>query len=219
MRRSEVTYLGVATDVGMVDLETKPAAKSNAVMSSSPAPLKCSLNGFQMTVSDVQVTVAGASTLRFGHTALSEAKLVDELREARSTLAALDQKLVRNAYIAESRVGTKVAELLREVNTMIKNDSASKCVVFSQFLGVLDVCSAEFTSRGIGIVRLDGSSKQHERADALMEFSSNPKIKVFLLSMRAGSVGLTLTSADHCFIMDVTQNSAIEEQAIDRIHR
>lgn len=37
--------------------------------------------------------------------------------------------------------------------------------------------------------------------------------------MRSGAVGLTLTAADHCFIMDIAQNSAIEEQAIDRIHR
>mmetsp|Transcript_25407 Transcript_25407/g.27248 ORF Transcript_25407/g.27248 Transcript_25407/m.27248 type:complete len:160 (+) Transcript_25407:1194-1673(+) len=61
--------------------------------------------------------------------------------------------------------------------------------------------------------------KQHQRADALLEFSSNPYTKVFLLSMRAGAAGLNLMAADHCFILDPPQNTAIEEQAIDRIHR
>ena len=61
--------------------------------------------------------------------------------------------------------------------------------------------------------------KQHERADALLDFASDSEIKIFLLSMRAGAVGLTLTAADHCFILDTPQNAAVEEQAIDRIHR
>ena len=61
--------------------------------------------------------------------------------------------------------------------------------------------------------------KQHERADALLNFQAVPDIKVFLLSMRAGAVGLTLTAADHCFILDTPTNPATEEQAIDRIHR
>lgn len=102
---------------------------------------------------------------------------------------------------------------------MVKKDPESKCVVFSQFPGVLDVCAAELLDRGIGIVRIDGTTKQHERADALHEFATNPTVRAFLFTMRDGAVGLTLTAADHCFLMDVAQSSAIEEQAIDRIHR
>jgi DNA repair protein RAD5 len=99
---------------------------------------------------------------------------------------------------------------------MRKANPKSKCVVFSQYEGVLDVASEELLGRGIAFARIDGNSKQYERADALLEFSSNPDTTVFLLTMRAGAVGLTLTSADHCFILDIAQNSAIEEQAIDR---
>ena len=130
----------------------------------------------------------------------------------------LDVSFLSKYYACTSRVGSKIARLLQEIDKMIQTDCKSKCVVFSQFLGVLDVAADEL-ARNIGFVRLDGNCKQHERADALLDFSSNPAIKVFLLSMRAGSVGLTLTSADHCFIMDIAQNSAIEEQACDRVHR
>jgi SNF2 family DNA or RNA helicase len=71
-------------------------------------------------------------------------------------------------------------------------------------------------ARGIRFVRVDGKMKQHQRADALLDFSSDPNIRVFLLSMRAGAAGLNLMAADHCFILDAPMNSAVEEQAIDR---
>jgi hypothetical protein len=112
-----------------------------------------------------------------------------------------------------------VARLLEEVDAMVAADPDSKAVAFSQFMGVLDVAAEQLRARGVRFVRVDGTVKQHERADALLDFASDKEIKVFLLSMRAGAVGLTLTAADHCFIMDTHQNAAVEEQAIDRIHR
>ena len=124
-------------------------------------------------------------------------------------------------YFEEGRalMGTKVTRLMVEVQQMVENDPTSKCVVFSQFVGVLDVAAQEFAANGVKFVRVDGSVKQHERADALLNFQAVPDIRVFLLSMRAGAVGLTLTAADHCFILDTPTNPATEEQAIDRIHR
>lgn len=164
-------------------------------------------------------SVTGASTLRVGRRATTDADLRRELRLDYARLPTVDQGFLTNYYRGEERVGTKIARLLQEINSMIHKDSASKCVVFSQYQGVLDVAAEELLGRGVGLARLDGLSKQHERADALMEFQSNPTVKVFLLSMRAGAVGLNLTCADHCFIMDIAQNPSIEEQSIDRIHR
>ena len=54
-------------------------------------------------------------------------------------------------------------------------------------MGVLDVAAEELTARGIRFVRVDGTVKQHARADALLDFASEKDIKVFLLSMRAGA--------------------------------
>jgi len=102
---------------------------------------------------------------------------------------------------------------------MIKKDPTAKAVVFSQFLGTLDVAGQEIATRGIGCARVDGMMKQHQRADAILSFTNDPNTRVLLLSMRAGAAGLNLMAANHCFLMDPAMNSAVEEQAIDRIHR
>jgi hypothetical protein len=220
MKRSEITFLGDATDAGTAPggaaKEIDEDSKLAAVVSSSS-----NSNGFQTTVTDLhaQVSAAEASTIRASRSVMSDTALRSALHEDRARLHTLDEKLLTSYYDCETKIGTKVARLLYEINAMITKSSKSKCVVFSQFVGVLDVAAEELTVRGIGFVRIDEKMKQHERADALLDFSSNSNAKVFLLSMRSGAVGLTLTAADHCFIMDIAQNSAIEEQAIDRIHR
>jgi SNF2 family DNA or RNA helicase len=219
MKRSEITFLGDATDAGTASggaKEMEEDSKPAAIVSSSS-----NSNGFQTTVKDLhaRVSAAEASTIRASRSVMSGKDLHSALHEDRARLHTLDEKLLTSYYDCETKVGTKVARLLHEINAMTTKSAKSKCVVFSQFAGVLDVAAEELTIRGIGFVRIDGKMKQHERADALLEFSSNPNAKVFLLSMRSGAVGLTLTAADHCFIMDIAQNSAIEEQAIDRIHR
>ena len=61
--------------------------------------------------------------------------------------------------------------------------------------------------------------KQYQRADNIDCFTNEADVKVLLLSMRAGAAGLNLMAANYCFLMDPATNSAIEEQAIDRIHR
>lgn len=216
MRRSEITFLGEAADAGTTSKNDVPMDDKEE---DSKLPAVCSVNGFQVTASSANVSVAGASTLRAKGISMPADELRRTLREDRAYLSTLKEGFLRSYYDSRTKVGTKVCELLLEIEAMASRDSSSKCVVFSQFIGVLDVASEELQARGIGFVRLDCSCKQHERADALLEFSSNSKVKVFLLSMRSGAVGLTLTAADHCFIMDIAQNSAIEEQAIDRIHR
>ena len=70
-----------------------------------------------------------------------------------------------------------------------------------------------------GFVRLDGAMSAEQRQAALHKFREDPKVKVLLLSLRAGGVGLNLTAAQHVFLMDPWWNPAVEEQAIDRVHR
>jgi hypothetical protein len=215
MRQSEITFLNEAADAGTSD---KSAGHANGNEDSKEAAV-ISTNGFQMTAKDVRVSVAGASTIRFGKSKMTEAERRCALHEDRALLSTLNKDFLSNFYDCEDLVDTKISELLQEISSMAQKDKKSKCVVFSQFLGALDVAAEELTACGAAFAHIDGNCKQHEQADALVEFSSNPDVKVFLLSMRAGSVGLTLTAEDHCFIMDIAQNSAIKEQAVDRIHR
>lgn len=167
---------------------------------------------------DVHAESTGAAMLRAGHSAPTQEALRVQIRKDRVQLYTLDSSFLANFYNCEVRVGTKVARLLLEIDAMISKDERSKCVVFSQYVGLLDVVAGELEVREIGFSRIDEHMKQHERADALLEFTNDPKAKVFLLSMRNGA-GLNLTVADHCFLLDVAPNSAIEEQSIDRIHR
>lgn len=84
---------------------------------------------------------------------------------------------------------------------MEKNDPTAKAVVFSQFVPLLDIASEELTARGIRFSRIYGSDKQHERADALLDFANEPNIKIMLLSMKAGAVGEFVPQRCFVYIM------------------
>lgn len=91
-----------------------------------------------------------------------------------------------------------------------------KSVVFSQFIGMLDLVAAALTAAAIPFVRLDGSSSAKARADALCSFASADPAspRVFLASLKAGGVGMNLTAASHVHLMDPWWNPAVEEQAM-----
>lgn len=72
---------------------------------------------------------------------------------------------------------------------------------------------------GIRFVRLDGSMPQAQREHSIRTFRTDPGTNVFLVSMKAGGLGLNLTSASHVFLLDPWWNPATEDQAIDRVHR
>lgn len=158
MRRSEITFLGDAMDAGT---KSKKQEDPMDIDEDSKPPAVASVNGFQLAATNVHVSVTGASTLRAGHSAMSNTQLREALHEDRAYLSTLKEDFLRNYYDCEAKVGTKISELLLEIDAMSRRDSKSKCVVFSQFLGVLDVAAEELQARGIGFVRLDGNCKQH----------------------------------------------------------
>lgn len=92
-----------------------------------------------------------------------------------------------------------------------------KVLIFSQFVKHLQLFRAYFDSEKIAYAYLDGSTKN--RADAVNTFKERENIQIFLISIKAGGVGLNLTEADYVFILDPWWNPAVEQQAIDRSHR
>lgn len=110
----------------------------------------------------------------------------------------------------------KLEELIRELT---ENTGEHKALVFSQFLGMLALIRTALTERGIPFVYFDGSTTNVEREKAIVEFQENTECKVFLISLKAGGVGLNLTAADYVYIVDPWWNPAVEQQAIDRTHR
>jgi len=93
----------------------------------------------------------------------------------------------------------------------------SKVLVFSQFTSMIDILEAELTKKGIPYVTLTGSTRK--RKDVIEKFTQDEKIPVFLISLKAGGVGLNLTVADNVIIFDPWWNPSVENQAIDRTHR
>lgn len=92
-----------------------------------------------------------------------------------------------------------------------------KVLVYSQFTQMLKLFKKELTQKGVAYAYLDGETKDREAAVA--SFQNDPHIQVFLISLKAGGVGLNLTAADYVFLFDPWWNEAVEKQAIDRAHR
>src|SRR6201747_2169359 len=92
-----------------------------------------------------------------------------------------------------------------------------KVLIFSQFVKQLNIYREYFDTEKIPYAYLDGSTQN--RGDVVKQFQEDEKTRVFLISIKAGGVGLNLTEADYVFILDPWWNPAVEQQAIDRTHR
>ncbi len=92
-----------------------------------------------------------------------------------------------------------------------------KVLVFSQFVSVLKFLESHMKKSGYGYSYIDGSTKK--RAKEISRFQDDEDCRIFLLSIKAGGVGINLTSADYVVIFDPWWNPAVESQAIDRAYR
>ena len=110
----------------------------------------------------------------------------------------------------------KLDELTREIT---ENIGEHKALVFSQFLGMLALIKKKLKDNDIEFDYFDGSTPPQERERSIQNFQTNEKSRVFLISLKAGGVGLNLTAADYVYIVDPWWNPAVEQQAIDRTHR
>jgi len=110
----------------------------------------------------------------------------------------------------------KLDELAREIE---ENIGDHKALIFSQFLGMLALIKKKLVEDDIKFEYFDGSTSAVDREKAIQNFQNNDECRVFLISLKAGGVGLNLTAADYVYIVDPWWNPAVEQQAIDRTHR
>ncbi|KAE9462633.1 hypothetical protein C3L33_05459, partial [Rhododendron williamsianum] len=95
-----------------------------------------------------------------------------------------------------------------------------KVLIFSQWTKILDIMDYYFSEKGFEVCRIDGNVKQDERGRQIKEFNDvNSSYKIFLLSTRAGGLGINLTAADTCILYDSDWNPQMDLQAMDRCHR
>jgi len=101
---------------------------------------------------------------------------------------------------------------LREIR-----DEGHKALVFSQFTSLLAILRTRLENSGTEYEYLDG--KTRDRQTHVERFQNDPECRLFLISLKAGGLGLNLTAADYVFILDPWWNPAVEAQAVDRAHR
>nr|WP_276899127.1 DEAD/DEAH box helicase [Pedobacter kyonggii] len=120
--------------------------------------------------------------------------------------------MIDGTYVSDSG---KFENVIHTLDNVLKG--GHKVLVFSQFVKHLDIFKKHFEAEHIPFAYLDGATRN--RGEIVSEFQQNTELKVFLISIKAGGVGLNLTQADYVFILDPWWNPAVEQQAIDRTHR
>ncbi|WP_421942154.1 DEAD/DEAH box helicase [Pedobacter sp.] len=120
--------------------------------------------------------------------------------------------MIDGTYLSDSG---KFENVIHTLDNVLKG--GHKVLVFSQFVKHLDIFKKHFEAEKIPFAYLDGATRN--RGEIVSEFQENQDLKVFLISIKAGGVGLNLTQADYVFILDPWWNPAVEQQAIDRTHR
>jgi SNF2 family DNA or RNA helicase len=110
---------------------------------------------------------------------------------------------------------SKVRSLVEALSTAVAD--GHKALVFSQWTSMLNLIEPALTTAGIAFSRLDGSTPN--RGEVTSQFQREDGPPVMLISLKAGGTGLTLTAADHVFLVDPWWNPAVEAQAADRAHR
>lgn len=135
------------------------------------------------------------------------------LRQYCSIHSTIPDSLISTRRVVDSKMehSKRIIELCISVN--------EKIVIFSQFTKTLDVIQTMLDEQKYKYVRLDGSMSKQKRKYNINKFQNNQKYNVFLVSLRAGGVGLNLTSARNALLFEPWWNPAVEEQAFSRIDR
>jgi superfamily II DNA or RNA helicase len=133
-------------------------------------------------------------------------------------LLRMRQAACHPGLVDKKRIGetsAKLDALFAELPNLI--DGGHKILVFSQFTSMLSIVRDGARMRGLVHAYIDGASR--DREEQVRRFQEDPNVPLFLISLKAGGLGLNLTAAEYVFLLDPWWNPAVEAQAIDRAHR
>jgi hypothetical protein len=158
--------------------------------------------------------------------ASSKAEVLEKLGSGGSVFAALEMLLrLRQACCHPSLVpgsgleggfgSAKLSLLMESLEESL--DLGHRALVFSQWTSLLDLVETRLKDKSVTFSRLDGATRNRDQIVSAFQKEDGPQ--VMLLSLKAGGVGITLTAADHIYILDPWWNPAAEDQAADRAHR
>lgn len=117
------------------------------------------------------------------------------------------------------KTSTKIRKMIDILKHTRDNNPGEKTIIFSQFTSMLDLIEQPLKKHGFRFCRYDGSMSSMLREKSLERLKYDRYCTVMLISLKCGSLGLNLTSANRVILMDIWWNPALEEQAIDRVHR
>ena len=115
----------------------------------------------------------------------------------------------------DAKIGSRKLDVLLERVVELQAEG-HRALVFSQFTSFLDLAAVRLDAAGIPYAHLDGSTRHRQK---VVDGFTSGEQPVFLISLKAGGFGLTLTEADYVFLLDPWWNPAAEAQAVDRTHR
>ncbi|MCO5556717.1 hypothetical protein L7F22_010268 [Adiantum nelumboides] len=121
--------------------------------------------------------------------------------------------------VAGVHMDSKLKTLLADLARVREENAGAKVLIFSQFTQTIAWLKNEFKNQGITYRFISGDMPMKKRAQAIEAFQKDPPTTVFLLSIRTGAVGLTLTAASHVYMLEPCLNPALEEQAVGRCWR
>jgi hypothetical protein len=155
--------------------------------------------------------------------AATRAEVVTLLQGNGSVLKALEallrlrQAACHSALVPgqQAKTSSKVEALVEDLSTAVAD--GHRCLVFSQWTSMLDLIEPALKSAELTFSRLDGTTTN--RGELVQQFQAAQGPAVMLMSLKAGGTGLTLTAADHVFLVDPWWNPQVEAQAADRAHR
>ncbi|KAG5974579.1 putative DNA helicase ino80 [Claviceps digitariae] len=164
----------------------------------------------------------------YGPTSVEQAALIEkrvplELYPQQSVLPRPDSEKKRFTNVVVPSMRTFVTDSgklakLDELLFKLKNEG-HRVLLYFQMTKMIDMMEEYLTYRNYKYCRLDGSTKLEDRRDTVHDFQTRPEIFIFLLSTRAGGLGINLTSADTVIFYDSDWNPTIDSQAMDRAHR
>lgn len=148
----------------------------------------------------------------------------ENLIEIPDSLVDAEESFNFNLPMFHDTKATKIEALLNDLSSvrasnLLNKDPLTKSVVFSQFTTMLTFCQEPLKKAGFKYVRLDGTMNRNQRSLALDSFKSDPEVTIFLISIKSGGVGLNLVSACRVYLLEPYWNPAVEQQAVDRVHR
>lgn len=131
---------------------------------------------------------------------------------------AVEQSSKEDEYLDVDTKSSKT-EALMDILRASRRNEKSKVVVFSQWTSFLDVIQRQIIEAGFKFTRIDGSMKASARDTAMLALDQDPDTRIMLASLAVCSVGLNLVAADTVILADSWWAPAIEDQAVDRVHR